>query len=201
MPRVYGNLNLEFGSITNFSFGAQDDFPVNTKPGDTILKDGRLMTCTKMDGGLPLWVPLTQQISMKTYNQVGPSSRWTFAHNMNIGAPVVQTWDELGEQMMPSRIVVVDTNTIEAFFTMPVAGAMTVMAGVDSGIPAADIAFQTDILEESTTWEITHNLGYNPKVDVMIEGFIVQPLRVLHDSTAQLTITFTTPRAGRVILV
>lgn len=201
MPKVYGNLNLEFGSLTNFSFGEQADFPLNTKPGDTILKDGRLMTCTKMDGGLPLWVPLTQQISMKTHNQVAPSSRWIFAHAMNIGAPVVQAWDELGEVMMPSRIVVVDTNTIEAFFPMPVAGALTVMAGIDSGIPAADIAFQTVIEEASTSWIITHNLGYNPKVDVMIEGYIVQPLRILHDSTAQLTITFSTPRAGKVILV
>lgn len=201
MPRVYGNLNLEYGSITNFAFGSQADFPINTKVGDTILKDGRLMVCTAMDGALPLWVPLTQQISMKKFQQATPSSRWTFVHGMNISTPVVQLWDNMGEMMLPSSVTVVGSNTIEAFFTMPVAGAMTVMAGVDSGIPAADIAFQTEVLEPSTDWVITHNLGYNPKVDVMIENFIVQPLRIIHDSTAQLTITFSTPRAGKVVLV
>jgi hypothetical protein len=49
----------------------------------------------------------------------------------------------------------------------------------------------------SSTWTVAHNLGYNPDVTVYSSGGLEVVAEVLHIDSNNLTITFSSPFAGR----
>lgn len=196
--KVIGTLDLEFGSIKNFKFAEVQDWPENPQPGMAIFMDKRLMFCVELLD-LPVWVPLTQQMTMYRYKQPSASSRWEITHNMNTATPIVQCYDENGEVIMPSSIKGQDANTTVVLFPEPVAGTAVLLSGVESGLPTPTVAF-TASYTDSAEWVVVHNLGYNPAVQVHQGAKEVQPKSIVHDSTSQLTITFTNPESGTVLL-
>lgn len=196
--KVIGTLDLEFGSIKNFKFAEVQDWPENPQPGMAIFMDKRLMFCVELLD-LPVWVPLTQQMTMYRHKQPSASSRWEIAHNMNTATPIVQCYDENGEVIMPSSVKGQDANTTVVLFSEPVAGTAVLLSGVESGLPTPTVAF-TASYTDSTEWVVVHNLGYNPAVQVHQGTKEVQPKSIVHDSTNQLTITFDTAQSGTVIL-
>lgn len=196
--KVFGSLDLEFGSIKNFKFAEVQDWPENPQPGMAIFMDKRLMFCVELLD-LPVWVPLTQQMTMFRYAQASASSRWEVNHNMNIATPIVQCYDENGDVVMPSSIHAQDADTTVILWPEPVAGTAVLLSGVENGQPAPTVAF-TASFEDSASWVVTHNLGYNPAVRVYQGTKEVQPKSIVHDSTNQLTITFENPESGTVIL-
>jgi hypothetical protein len=48
----------------------------------------------------------------------------------------------------------------------------------------------------STTWIVVHKLGYNPVVDVFVNGVQITPQQIIYDSPDQLTIVLNTPEVG-----
>lgn len=196
--KVFGTLDLTFGSISQFSFDIATDWPADPKPGMAIFMDQRLMLCVDI-AALPVWVPLTQQMTMFRYSQPSASSRWEIAHNMNTGTPLVQCYDENGDVVMPSSIHSTDANNIVVLFPEPVAGTAVLLSGIESGQPAPTVAFTASYTDEAE-WVVVHNLGYNPAVRVYQGSKEVQPKSIVHDSTSQLTITFDTAQSGTVVL-
>lgn len=196
--KVIGTLDLEFGSIKNFKFAEVQDWPENPQPGMAIFMDKRLMFCVELLD-LPVWVPLTQQMTMYRHKQPSASSRWEIAHNMNTATPIVQCYDENGEVIMPSSVKGQDANTTVVLFPEPVAGTAVLLSGVESGLPTPTVAF-TASYTDSAEWVVVHNLGYNPAVQVHQGAKEVQPKSIVHDSTSQLTITFDSAQSGTVIL-
>ncbi|QZE59340.1 hypothetical protein MPK66_gp096 [Erwinia phage pEa_SNUABM_2] len=196
--KVVGTLDLEFGSIKNFKFAEVTDWPTNPQPGMAIFMDKRLMFCVEFSD-LPIWVPLTQQMTMFRYSQPSASSRWEIAHNMNTGTPIVQCYDSNGDVVMPSSIHSQDANTTIVLFPEPVAGTAVLLSGIESGLPTPTVAFTASFTDEAE-WVVTHNLGYNPAVRIYQGTKEVQPKSIVHNSTSQLTITFENPETGTVIL-
>ncbi|QYW03062.1 hypothetical protein pEaSNUABM14_00102 [Erwinia phage pEa_SNUABM_14] len=196
--KVLGTLDLEFGSLANFAFDVATDWPLNPKPGMAIFMDKRLMFCVSIED-VPVWVPLTQQMTMVRYSQPTASSRWEINHKMNTATPIVQCYDENGDVVQPSSIHADDANNIVVLFPSAVAGTAVLLSGVESGLPTPTVAF-TASYENLATWVVVHNLGYNPAVRIYQGANEVQPKSIVHDSTSQLTITFDNPESGTVIL-
>lgn len=196
--KLYGTLDLTFGSLSQFAFDVATDWPANPKPGMAIFMEKRLMLCVEI-AELPVWVPLTQQMTMYRYKQPTASSRWEIAHNMNSATPIVQCYDENGDVVMPSSIHATDANNIVVLFPEPVAGTAVLLSGVESGLPTPTVAFTASYTDEAV-WVVTHNLGYNPAVRVYQGSKEVQPQSIVHNSTSQLTITFDSAQSGTVVL-
>lgn len=196
--KVLGTLDLTFGSIKNFVFDVATDWPADPKPGMAILMDKRLMLCVEL-GDVPVWVPLTQQMTMYRYSKPSASSRWEITHNMNTATPIVQCYDENGDVVQPSSIHSQDANTTVVLFPEPVAGTAVLLSGVENGLPTPTVAFTATFTDEAQ-WVVVHNLGYNPAVRIYQGSKEVQPKSIVHDSTSQLTVTFDTPQSGTVIL-
>lgn len=196
--KVWSNLDFAEGGIKNFKFTEQEDFPLNPKPGMAIFKDKRLLLCVSVED-LPIWVPLTQQLNMYRFKQNSAASRWEVKHNLNVSTPIVQCYDEAGGVIQPSDISLVDENNMVILFSEPVAGTAVFLAGVESGLPAPSVAFTASYTDQ-TTWVVVHNLGYRPAVRVYQGNNEVQPNSIVHDSINQLTITFSEPESGTVIL-
>lgn len=63
------------------------------------------------------------------YEQVSPSDTWTVVHNLNVKAPIVDTWLEIDGQIvkvMPERVEFVDLSTCRIHFTSPQIGRAVV---------------------------------------------------------------------------
>ncbi|WOL24665.1 hypothetical protein fHeYen902_319c [Yersinia phage fHe-Yen9-02] len=197
--KVFGILDLAAGGLSNFSFSTATEYPATPKPGTTIFIDKRLMLCVSTEDGLPMWVPLTQQMTMYTHHQTSASSRWEVKHNINYGTPMVQVYDSTGEVIIPTSIKVEDSNTVIILLSESLAGAAVVLVGIENGLPHQTVAF-TESFTSLSSWVVVHNLGYNPAVNVYQGNVLVQPQSIVHDSTSQLTITFSSPQSGTVIL-
>lgn len=197
--KVLGMLDLAGGGLANFSFDTQTEWPENPKPGMAVFIDKRLMLCLSMDNDLPVWIPLTQQLTMHTHNQTAASSRWEIAHNLNAGTPLVQVYDADGEIIVPDSIKMVDANNTVILFPSPIAGTAVLIVGIESGLPAPTVAFTTSFMN-SAQWVVVHNLGYHPAVRIYQGNLEVQPRSIVHDSNSQLTITFDSAQSGTVIL-
>lgn len=198
--KVWSNLDLIEGGIRNFTFAVQEDFPLNPKPGTAIFKEKRLMLCVTIgDDALPVWVPLTQEMTMYTYKQAAASSRWEVQHNLNFSTPIVQCYDENGGVIQPSEISLTDANNMVILFSEPVAGTAIFLVGVESGLPKQTIAFSAPFTD-SAEWVVVHNLGYNPAVRIYQGSNEVQPKSIVHDNVNQLTVSFDQPESGTVVL-
>jgi hypothetical protein len=76
-------------------------------------------------------------------------------------------------------------------------GIALLTAGESVGLPKTNYA-HTSTYNNSTTWVVEHNLGYNPVVTAVVDNYVVQPLSIVHDSLMQVTVTFSTPQTGSV---
>lgn len=194
---LHGNLNLLENDLIGAVFGIEQNFPANPRPGRFCFKDKVLYLCTELAGGLPVWVPLTQQLTMQKHIQTTAALEWTINHQLNTSDVLVQVYDSDGKWIVPDAINASVFNQVTVSFNMPMTGVVIVQRGVEEGSAPPLIAFEADFTN-STTWVVPHNLGYNPIIRVIIDGREVQPQSIVHDSTMQATITFSSPQTGSV---
>ncbi len=196
--KVLGTLDLAFGALKNFRFDSATEWPANPQPGMAVFMDRRLMLCVALED-LPIWVPLTQQMTMYRHKQPSASSRWEIAHNMNTATPMVQCYDANGEVIIPTSIHADDANHTVILFSEAVAGTAVLLSGIESGLPTPTIAFTTSFTDQDK-WVVVHNLGYHPAVRIYQGTSEVQPKSIVHDSNNQLTVSFDSPQSGTVVL-
>lgn len=194
---VNGNLDFKgIGKLKRPGFAATD-FPANPTVGEIVLKDKKLYICADIVAGLPYWVNLVNELSAHRHDQEIPALEWTVDHALNTTFAVVQVYDSQGNQVIPDNINASVNNRVTISFGMPMTGTVVMTTGDQFGLPRASLAYTQDF-PESITWVVPHNLGYNPSVTVIVDNYVVQPLSIVHDSTLQVTITFSSPRAGSV---
>jgi len=196
--KVFGTLDLTYGALKNFTYDQATEWPETPKVGMTIFMDRRLLLCVAFED-LPIWVPLTQQMTMHRHVQSSASSRWEIAHNMNTATPIVQCYDESGEVIQPNSIHADDADNLVILFPEPVAGTAVLLSGIENGTPTPTVAF-AESFTNLATWVVVHNLGRHPAVRVYQGSNEVQPKSIVHDSNNQLTIGFDDPQSGSVIL-
>jgi hypothetical protein len=147
-------------------------------------------------GALPVWVPLTREITSYTHSQGSASATWNITHNLNTTEVNVQVYGTDNKVLMPDEILVQTPTTATIYFNSAVAGKAVVVTGSFEGNPKPAYAFTFNQGSASTTWTIDHNLGYHPIVRVFIGLNEVQPSSIVHDTANRVTVTFTTPQVG-----
>lgn len=147
------------------------------------------------------WIPLTNEISAFGHIQAVASSTWTITHNLQSGTPVVQIYDENNQMVIPDEVTPTDANTVVVTFNTAVVGRAIVMVGTHEGANRNDgtqnYSIEFSQPTASTTWVIGHGLGYYPIVRIFTNtNEEILPASIVHDSTMQVTVTFTVATSG-----
>jgi hypothetical protein len=95
--------------------------------GQLAFFGNRVFICIAV-GALFTWLPLTNEIDGKVFEEAAASDTWTLAHSLDTLAPVVQIFDAAGEMVIPDSIVVTDANTVTVTFGAAMAGKAIVVS-------------------------------------------------------------------------
>lgn len=193
----YGNINLNNNEMQKMVMQVETNFPDTPVAGRVVFKDKRLYICVEIASGLPVWVPMTREIDTHVHVEDVAASTWTITHNLKTNTPLVQVYEaSSGNLVIPDDITVVDINTVSVTFTSDLAGRAVAMGGSVTGTEKPTVAYEHLQTSASTSWVVTHGLGYEPIVRVFVGNQEVQPATIVHDTLNQTTITFSSPLAG-----
>lgn len=193
--KFYGHANLQQNELQNAALSSLTSFPVGPVVGQLAFVNSIVYICVGT-GALPVWVPLTREITAYTHTQASASSTWNISHGLNATDVNIQVYGTDNKVLIPDEIVADAPTTATVYFNAAVAGRAVVVTGSFDGNPKPAYAFTYYQNSASTTWVITHNLGYSPIIRVFIGTSEVQPSSIVHNSVNQATISFTTPQAG-----
>lgn len=195
--RFNGSIDLAGNEAQRMNLEQVTNFPTEATPGRVIFKDGRVLACVEINGGIPVWVPLTNSMNALVFDQDTLSNTWTINHEFNSAPVMVQVLDENNRVVIPEDIDLSVKNQVTVSFGIALRGKVIVMLGDFEGLPQPNVAYTQEFTALST-WVVNHGLGYEPIIRVFIGNQEVQPLSITHDSTIQATITFSDPQTGRI---
>lgn len=198
--KFYGHANLQQNELQNASLTTLTVFPDTPTIGQLAFVNSIVYICVQ-GGELPVWVPLTREITAYTHTQASPASTWTITHSLNTTSVNTQVYNNLNSVLIPDDIQTTGPNTQTIKFNTAVAGRAVIVSGSFDGNVRPTYAYTHYQSSASTTWIVAHNLGYHPITRVFIGTSEVQPSSVVHDSTNQVTITFSTPQVGYARLI
>jgi hypothetical protein len=191
-----GKFDLDQNQLQNFALESVINYPAVPVVGQVIFKDKRVMLCIEISEGIPAWAPLTGELNTHIHDQSVAATTWTIDHTLNSSSCLVQVMGTDGKHLIPDDVTQTHNQTVITF-TENQAGRAILMLGSEDGVPRADFAYEQEFTA-SSTWIVTHALGYNPAIRVFIGNQEVQPLSIVHDSTNQATVTFSTPQTGSI---
>lgn len=191
---VHGHLDMLGNKLKQVSL-TEEDFPAVPTVGRFVFKNQILYVCVDMSGGLPVWVPLTQSLNMKRFVQAAPSAEWVIVHDLSTNNVFIQVYDSNGLWVIPDAVNTNTFNQATLTFNTPITGTALIMRGNLDGNPFPVIAYEQEFAD-TTTWVINHNLGYNPTIGLYINGQLVQPQSLIHNSLNQATATFSSAQTG-----
>jgi hypothetical protein len=199
--KFFGHANLQQNELQRAVIPLNTNFPTTPVVGELAFTNSILYICVSVADDLPVWVPLTREITLYTHNQSTSSAKWTITHDLNTTSVLVNVYDAANKMVIPSDISVDSPSQITVSLNTEMTGRAVVLSGHFDGNVKPTYAFTYYQTDSSTTWTIVHGLGYQPIVRVFIGNQEVQPLSIVHDSVNQVTITFTTPQVGVVRLI
>jgi hypothetical protein len=199
--KFFGHANLQQNELQRAVIPLNTNFPTTPVVGELAFTNSILYICVSVADDLPVWVPLTREITLYTHNQSTSSTKWTITHDLNTTSVLVNVYDAANKMVIPSDISVDSPSQITVSLNTEMTGRAVVLSGHFDGNVKPTYAFTYYQTDSSTTWTIVHGLGYQPIVRVFIGNQEVQPLSIVHDSVNQVTITFTTPQVGVVRLI
>lgn len=198
--RHLGNIDLTKNQLQNAALQTLTTFPTTPVVGQLAFVNSIVFICVTA-GSLPVWVPLTREITAYTHTQEAASVLWNVTHSLNTTSVNVQVFDGNNKVVLPSEVTTTGPNTLTIDFGSTQAGRAVVVTGHFDGNVKPTYAYTHYQSVANTTWSITHNLGYNPIIRVFIGTNEVQPSTIVHNSTNQVTITFSTPQVGYVRMI
>lgn len=193
----HGGINMRDNKMSNMVMAIDTNFPATPQPGRLVFKDRILYICTAVEDDLPVWVPMTQTLQMHKHLQLTNALEWTVSHGLNTGSVFVQVYDEDGKWVIPDSINTSVFNQVTVGFSTPIKGHAVVMRGSTEGSPQPLVAYEQSF-NNLDTWVVSHGLGYNPIIRVIIGNNEVQPQNITYDNTMQATLTFASPKTGSV---
>lgn len=198
--KFYGHANMQQNEIQNGVLTTLTRFPDTPKTGQLAFVNSIVYICVTA-GTLPVWVPLTREITAYTHNQDTDSDTWLIVHNLNTTSVNVQIYDQTSNVVIPNSIVTTGPSTATITFNTAVQGRAVVVTGHFDGNVKPTYAYTYYQSTAASTWTITHNLGYNPIIRIFIGTSEVQPLSITHPTANESIITFSTPQAGYARLI
>lgn len=199
--KFYGHANLQQNELQNAVLPIETAFPASPKVGQIAFVNSTVYICVSLANSLPVWVPMTREITAYTHNQSIASATWTINHGLNTTSVQVQVFDDAQRVVIPDEIEVLTPDTVQVSLSTLAIGKAVVLTGHFDGTVKPTYAYTHYQDQAATEWVITHNLGYNPIVRVFIGNAEVQPQSIVHDSVNQTTITFSVAQAGYARLI
>lgn len=198
--KFYGHADLQKNQLQNAALQTTTSFPADPVVGMLAFVNSIVYICVGT-GSLPVWVPLTREITAFTHVQAEASTVWNITHNLNTTSVNIQVFDAESRVLIPDSIQTTSATTAAVTFGTGITGRAVCVSGHFDGIVKPTYAYTHHQTVASTDWVITHNLGYNPIVRIFIGNNEVQPASVVHDSANQVTISFTTAQVGYARLI
>lgn len=198
--KFYGHANLQQNQLQNAALETLTAFPPLPAVGQIAFVNSIVFICVAA-GSLPVWVPLTNEITAYTHSQVTSAVTWYVVHGLNTSSVNFQVFDNSNRVVIPDQIETTSSNTATVTFATGMAGRVVCISGMFDGNVKPTYAFTFQQGAADTTWTIVHNLGYYPIVRIFIGSQEVQPLTIIHDSLNQVTVTFSTPQVGYARLI
>ena len=199
--KFYGHANLQKNQVQNAALQTLTQFPVSPVVGQIAFVNSIVYICVQVTPAPAIWVPLTREITSYVHSQPEGATTWTVVHNLNTTSVNVQVFDSSNRVVIPDDIETTGPNGLTIDFSSAMSGRAVVLSGHLDGSVKPTYAFTHYQSSASSTWTITHNLGYNPIVRVFIGTSEVQPDTITHPDTNTTVITFTTPQAGYAQLI
>lgn len=194
--KFYGDANLQTNELQNAVIPLDTAFPPSPKVGALSFVDKILYICVDTTNNLPVWVPLTREITQYVHRQNTAATTWTINHNLNSSYVQVQVFDTSNRMIIPDEIEITAINQVVVTVSAAIEGRAVLVTGHYDGNlkPAYTYTHYQD--SASSTWVITHNLGYNPIVRVFVGNQEVQPASIVFDDLNQVTVTFSSAYVG-----
>ena len=199
--KFYGNANLQQNQLQQAVIPIEEAFPASPKAGQLAFVNKILYICVDLTGGLPVWVPLTRELTLYSHSQNSASDTWTITHNLNTTAIQVQIFDTDDRVLIPDDILVSTAQQAVVSFNTPITGRAVVLTGHNDGNAKPTYSFIHYQTVSSSSWVVQHNLGREPIVRVFIGNQEVQPVSITHSTLNQLTVAFSQSYAGIVKLI
>ena len=154
------------------------------------------------DPDTPTPEPSASTLLGLTFVQHNVRRIWSMTHSKDTEHAFVQAYDDEGNILNPISIHT-QPNTILITFSTPVKGraqAVLFLTPNYVNMPNNIGPTLTEYVQAtpSASWNITHNLGYNPITRVYVDGILILPDSIIHNSIDSIIINFETPQAGLV---
>ena len=195
--RVNGNLDLGGNFLKNVALEPVESWPLDPKPGTFIFKSKRIYVCLEIDGGVPVWLPMSTELQTHVHDQFVAASTWEIDHNLQTAGCIVQVlsgdnkaieFDEVDFQFNHATIQ----------FAEPQAGRAILVMGATEGIPRPPVAYEQTYTDQQV-WFVNHQLGYMPIIRCFVGNMEVQPTSIVHnEDNLSAVVSFNSPMSGRV---
>ena len=199
--KFYGSAELQQNYLVDAVIPLDTNFPVAPVVGQVVFKDRILYICVEINSGLPIWVPLTNQITAYTYIQSAASSSWIIDHPLNTANVSVTVYDTSNRVVVPGEITINSNTQVQIDFGNAAQGTAVVLTGNFDGNQMPLYAFEYFQTTPSTSWVIGHGLGRYPIVRIFVGNQEVQPETITFDTLNQVTVTFSTAQVGQAKLL
>lgn len=194
--KFFGDANLQQNELQRAVLPLYTTFPVGPKVGEVAFVNQIVYICVDLTNDLPVWVPLTREITQYTHSQNSAAATWNVVHNLNTGNVQVQVFDADDKMIIPQEITIADAGNVTIDFGQATAGRAVLVSGHFDGNTKPTYAYTHYELSASDTWVINHGLGREPIVRVFIGNQEVQPASITFNTSNQLTITFNMSYSG-----
>lgn len=199
--KFFGEAHLQQNNLRDAVIPLDTAFPTSPVIGQIVFKDRILYICVEIANDLPVWVPLTNEITAYTHIQNTDATSWVINHPLDTMHVSVTVYDSSNRVVIPAEITVNTTNQITVDFGTVAQGKAVVVTGHFDGAQKPIYAFEYYQTTPSDTWVINHGLSRYPMVRVFIGNQEVQPESVTFDSVDTLTIRFSSAQVGQAKLI
>ena len=199
--KFYGEAHLQQNKLREAAIPLDTFFPATPVVGQIVFKDRILYICVEISSGVPIWVPLTNEITSYTHIQNTDSAIWTVNHPLNTAHVNVTVYDSQNRVIIPNEISVTSASTVVVNLGTGAQGKVVVLTGTFDGNVKPVYAYEHYQTNPSTTWVIPHGLSRYPIVRIFIGNQEVQPVSITFDTLESVTVTFTEPQAGQAKLI
>ena len=200
--KFFGNAHLQQNYLQEAVIPLDTSFPVVPKVGQIVFKDRILYICVEITtDGMPIWVPLTQQLTTFTYVQSTPSAQWVIGHDLNTSDVSVTLYDTANRIIIPNEVTIDSASQVTVDFGVGATGKAVILSGHMEGQQPPTYAYEFFQTTPSSTWVIDHGLGRYPIVRVFVGNQEVQPASITFTTANTVTVTFNTPQVGQAKLI
>jgi hypothetical protein len=199
--KTFGHINFQENEIQQAGIGVETVFPEFPKVGRLLFKDKVLYICAEIQEGMPVWIPLTNEIGTYIHYQNMENTTWVVTHNLYTTSPVVQVYQPDNRMVLPDSIEVISNRALRITFGRAVTGRAVILTGPDTGLVKENAGYEHTQADLSDVWTINHGLGFYPMVRVFIGNYEVMPASIEHPDMFTTIVRFTEPQAGIARLV